>query len=158
MADSENRDYITVVETASAAGEPVPPMIIIKRMNVLVDWTANNIDDDTLFNTSDTEYSNDDLALDWLYHFIRCTRNKRRGRWMLLMIDGFESHIILEFLDNSFINFLFSQKSIINSKFSCFQNKPNLFNENLNSVYVFSIYTYNATVGCGCLSGLQIAS
>ncbi len=35
IADSENRDYITVAETASAAGESIPPIIITKRVNIL---------------------------------------------------------------------------------------------------------------------------
>jgi len=99
MADPENRDYITAAEAASAAGESIPPMIITKGINILARWIANDIDDDTLFNTSDTGYSNDDLAIDWLHHFIRCTRGKRKGRWILLIIDGFGSHMTLEFLD-----------------------------------------------------------
>ncbi len=99
MADPENRDYITAAEAASAAGQSIPPMIITKGVNILARWTANDIDDDTLFNTSDTGYSNDDLAIDWLHHFIRCTHGKRTGQWILLIIDGFGSHMTLEFLD-----------------------------------------------------------
>jgi len=99
MADPENRDYITAAEAASAAGESISPMIITKGVNILARWSANDIADDTLFNTSDTGYSNDDLAIDWLHHFIKCTRGKRRGRWILLIIDGFKSHMTLEFLD-----------------------------------------------------------
>ncbi len=80
MADPENRDYITVAEATSAADESISPMIITKGINILARWTANDIDDDTLFNTSDTGYSNDNLAIDWLHHFIRCTRDKRKRR------------------------------------------------------------------------------
>jgi len=80
MADSTNRNYITMAEAASVADESISSMIIIKGVNILAKWSANDIDDDTLFNTSDTRYSNDDFAIDWLRHFIRCTYDKRRGR------------------------------------------------------------------------------
>jgi len=80
MADLKNRDYIMVVKAVSVVDESIPPMIIIKEVHILAKWSANDIDDDTLFNTSDISYSNDDLAIDWLRHFIRCTQGKRRER------------------------------------------------------------------------------
>lgn len=99
MADLKNHDYITVAEADSAVSKSVSPMLIIKRVNTLARWAANNIENDTLFNTSDTEYLNNDLAIDWLCHFIKCTHSKCRRQWILLIIDEFKFHMTLKFLN-----------------------------------------------------------
>ena len=99
MTDPDNRDYITSVECISSAGDVIPPLLILSGIHILHKWCQHNdLDGETLIGTSETGYSNDDLAMDWLRHFIEHTRTKRRGAWLLLVIDGFGSHSTIPFL------------------------------------------------------------
>ncbi len=92
MIDPENRDYITSVECIGSDGETIPPMLLISGVNILHKWCQNNnLDGETLIGTTETGYANDDTALNWLQHFIDHTQNKRRGAWLLLIIDGYGS-------------------------------------------------------------------
>ena len=97
MADPDNRDYCTAVETISASGTAIPPLIILKATNILLKWSQNNLDGACQLGASESGYSNDDLALDWLQHFIDSTRKTRVGRYILLIVDGFGSHMTLQF-------------------------------------------------------------
>ena len=51
----------------------------------------------TLISITKTGCVNDDTALEWLQHFIDHTRNERRGAWLLLIIDGYGSHMTIPF-------------------------------------------------------------
>ena len=100
MTDPDNRDYITTVECISSGGEVIPPLIIISGVQILHKWCQeNDLHDDILIGTSDSGYSNDDLAMDWLNHFIEHTSSKRQGAWLLLIIDGFGSHMTIPFFE-----------------------------------------------------------
>ena len=97
MADPDNRDYCTAVETISAIGVVIPPLIILKATHILLKWSQNNLDERCQLGATESGYSNDDLALDWLQHFIDSTRKARVGRYILLIVDGFGSHMTLQF-------------------------------------------------------------
>ena len=105
MMDPDNRDYITSVECVSSGGEVIPPMLIISGVNILHKWCQeNDLDEDTLIGTSESSYSNDDLAMDWLHHFIHHTRRRRSGSYILLIIDGFGSHATIPFFELAIAN------------------------------------------------------
>lgn len=75
MTDLKNHDYITSVECISSAGEAIPPLLILSGVNILHKWCQHNdLDGDKLIGTSETGYLNDDLAIDWLHHFIYHTK------------------------------------------------------------------------------------
>lgn len=57
-----------------------------------------------LARASETDYSDDNLAFDWLHHFIHHTKNRRADAWILLVIDGFGSHSTLLFFLFFFLN------------------------------------------------------
>ena len=78
----------------------IPPLIIISGVQILHKWCQeNDLHDDILIGTSDSGYSNDDLAMDWLNHFIEHMSSKRQGAWLLLIIDGFGSHMTIPFFE-----------------------------------------------------------
>ena len=105
MTDPDNRDYITSVECISSRGVVNSPLLIISGVQILHKWCQeNDLHDDTLIGTSDTGYSNDDSAMDWLNHFIEHTKNKRQGAWLLLIIDGFGSHMTIPFFEVATVN------------------------------------------------------
>ena len=53
----------------------------------------------TVISVSDSGYSNDRLSLDWLMHFDRHTKKKAKGKYRLLILDGFGSHHTYEFIE-----------------------------------------------------------
>ncbi len=99
MTDPDNRTYLTFVECVSSEGWFIPPMLILAGVHILHKWGFNDLDGETLIGTSETGYSNDDLAMNWLKHFIEHTKNKRVGAWAMLIVDGFDSHMTIPFLE-----------------------------------------------------------
>ena len=98
IADPDNREYCTAVESVSASGNTIPPALILKGKHVLAKWSRNNnLDGHISIGVSESGYSNDDLAIDWLKHFIKYTAKQRVGRYILLIIDGFGSHMTIPF-------------------------------------------------------------
>ena len=65
--------------------------------------------------TSPTDYSNDELSMAWIQHFETHTRKGTIGSKRLLLMDGYESHCIQEFIqycdDNGIIPFGFPPHS-----------------------------------------------
>ena len=67
-------------------------MLIQKR------WFQEIKDGNTAIATSDSGYSNDILSFLWIQHFNLQTRDKKKGKYRLLLLDGYESHLSLEFI------------------------------------------------------------
>lgn len=98
LTNSKNRNYVSDIEIISVANECIFSMLILKDHHILFKWILNNdFDDETFLNVSEIEYSNDDLVLKWLKHFIKHVEKKRVDRYILLIIDEFESHMIYFF-------------------------------------------------------------
>jgi hypothetical protein len=99
IASETNRDYLTSVEAISAAGDVIPPMLILKATQHLFHWyTHMHIPDDYFLDVSETGYSNDELALDWIQHFNQYSTRSQRGAWRLLIFNGFGSHLTKQFI------------------------------------------------------------
>ena len=64
MIDPDNCNYITSVECISSAGETIPPMLLVSRVNILYKWYQhNNLEGDIVIGITETGYANDDTAL-----------------------------------------------------------------------------------------------
>jgi hypothetical protein len=63
LADSDNRDYVTSIESISAAGESHTPMLILKASIILERWIVDELPNSTAIAVSETGYSNDDINL-----------------------------------------------------------------------------------------------
>jgi hypothetical protein len=85
--------------------------LILKASSLLERWIVDELDDNTAIQYSDSGYSNDDINLIWLRQFEQATRTRTQGRFRLLILDGFKSHIEYDFVqfaqDNSIILFNF---------------------------------------------------
>jgi hypothetical protein len=71
-------------------------MVIVKAATVMEYWITD-FPDDYLIHVSDSGYSNDKVALNWLKHFDKMTKCRRQGAWRLLLINGHGSHETKEF-------------------------------------------------------------
>ena len=91
MMNSENR--VTFIETICANENIIFSMLVFKKVNKLLKWTMkNDLNENIVFQCSDTGYANDDIAFDWMQHFVQHARPRAKGAWMLLIMNGFESH------------------------------------------------------------------
>jgi hypothetical protein len=100
ITSETNRNYLTSIEAISTAGDVIPPMLILKVTQHLFQWyTHTEILGDYLLGVSDTGYSNDELALDWIQHFDNYSCQYQRGTWRLLLFDGFGSHLTKQFVE-----------------------------------------------------------
>ena len=62
----ENCLSVTILETVSAVGQVLPPVLIIPGKIHMDSWYHSNLGGIELFLLSDTGYSNSQLMLDWL--------------------------------------------------------------------------------------------
>ena len=98
MTNSDNRTYLTSVKFISFKEEIIPLMLILTEIYILHKWSCNDLNDDTLLTISLTDYSNNDLVMNWLKHFIKHINNKRRDAWIILICDEFDFHMTISFL------------------------------------------------------------
>src|SRR6266480_3516204 len=105
-----DRDQCTIIESVSAAGTCIPPMAIMKGVVILKRWFAELPPelDNLLVGMSDSGYSNDTLFFQWLQHWEHFTRISRRGKYRMLLLDGYDSH-----LTYSALKFCEQQKVVI---------------------------------------------
>ncbi len=72
--------------------------MILCRIYILEKWEEeNDLDEDILLATSQTGYSNDELALQYLEHFEIHSQKSQIGVWRLLILDGYGSHLNYKF-------------------------------------------------------------
>jgi hypothetical protein len=98
-----SREFITLVAAICADGTSVAPALIYQGASSdLQDTWLDEFDhsqDLAFFASSEKGWSNDRLGLQWLKHvFDRLTRTTARDR-RLLILDGHNSHINLEFIN-----------------------------------------------------------
>ena len=100
LTDSDNREYLTSVETISGGGLSILPMLILSGIVILEKWAKeNDLDGNIPLATSPTGYSNDVLAMRWLVHFERNSHKTQVGTWRLLIMDEYGSYLTYEFYD-----------------------------------------------------------
>ena len=77
MTNSNNRIYIIFVEYVSSREWVIRFMLILTEVHILHKWSFDDLNDDIVIDISKTRYSNDDLIMNWLKHFIEHTKRKR---------------------------------------------------------------------------------
>ncbi len=76
MPDPDNQEYITSAESINGVGNVISAFLILQGKYMLYKWALHNdLSDETSLATSNSGYSNDRLAMDWLRHF-----NKYSGK------------------------------------------------------------------------------
>ena len=69
LADPDNRESLTIIETVSARGEVIALFLILKGKILLEKYFNNNLNTKIVFATSFTRYINDALSLKYIKHF-----------------------------------------------------------------------------------------
>jgi hypothetical protein len=87
-ADPDNKEFATSVETINYGGKKVAAMIIFQGAYHLRKHFDNDIDGNILFARSPTGFSNDRLALVYLKHFDRYTKESTKGSYRMLIFEA----------------------------------------------------------------------
>ncbi|PMD59612.1 uncharacterized protein K444DRAFT_529682, partial [Hyaloscypha bicolor E] len=69
LADSDNRELLTAIETISARGKVIALFLILKGEILVEAHFDNNLDTESVFATSFTGYINNALSLKYIKHF-----------------------------------------------------------------------------------------
>ena len=97
--DPQNREHSTLIEAVSAGGETMPPMIILTGATITETSIVESLPGDYLLTAIETGYSNDEVLFEWIHHFNRFTKDKAKGRYRMLISDGYKSHIEYDFIE-----------------------------------------------------------
>ena len=95
-----NRQHVTVIETASAVGETIEPMVVLKgKIHQAGRARTAFAQGDGAINMTESGYATDETMLDFISHFEHQTRGKRQGAWRLLLLDNYDCSKTYEFLE-----------------------------------------------------------
>ncbi|KOS39223.1 hypothetical protein ACN38_g9942 [Penicillium nordicum] len=99
----ERGQLVTGIECVAADGWVMEPYFVAPGKAHLVRWyDGGKLSEETRIAVSDSGYSNDLLAIDWLHFFAENTSHrlgKSTKEPRLLIMDGHGSHLTYEFLD-----------------------------------------------------------
>ena len=91
-----NREWVTVLEGISAAGQRMKPLVIFKGKNLSSGWFPATSTPDWAYCSSPNAWTSNDIALKWLEQvFIPSTPTEG---YRLLLLDGHKSHATHEFM------------------------------------------------------------
>ena len=92
----EDRKLVTVIEGISAIGYAVPPTVIIAGDKYMENWFYEEKQSGhELFALSATGYTNNELGIKWLHHFIKFSGigvRTRPGPLSILLCDSYSSY------------------------------------------------------------------
>ena len=97
--DPDVRETITSVECVSGDGVVLPPFLITKGKQILTSWLAKDFHPGTKIGVSDTEYTNDVLAMEWIRHFDECTKTRQIRTHRFLPFNGHGSYMTYKFIE-----------------------------------------------------------
>jgi hypothetical protein len=99
IASSSSKELVTVIEGINAAGNAIPPFLIFTGKVILENWFQYLTEDEWKVTITDTGFSNDEIAFEWLQYFNQHTKEQAGNEWRLLIMDNHNAHLTREFLD-----------------------------------------------------------
>ena len=90
-----DREWVTLVQGVRATGKVIPLFLILAGKVLISNWFTEDLPRDWVIDVSPTGWTNNNLALAWLHYFD--THAKLVGVYWLLIIDGYESHCLVDF-------------------------------------------------------------
>ena len=93
----DTQQQVPVQQQQQQQQRMLPPMVIIKKA-ILEKYFRNDLDNDTLLAMSETGFTNDQLAIEYIKHFEEHAKKPKhnQGCKRLLVIDGHGSHMTQE--------------------------------------------------------------
>jgi hypothetical protein len=94
----ENRLSLTVIESISADGKSIPPVVIVPGGMIMESWFHDNMTGYEVITISRSGYTNEGICMEWLDHFINHNDCGLDKPWRILLIDGAKCHEAPEFI------------------------------------------------------------
>ena len=94
-----NRELLSAIKCINGEGGEIPSFLIVTGINILAPWFFNDLDPHVEVTTSETGFNNNWISLQWIKHFERYSRRGQVGSRRLLLMNGYGSHDIYEFLE-----------------------------------------------------------
>lgn len=92
---SGKKEQISVIGCGNAAGQSIPPMVIFEGKYLNYEWTIGEVPG-TTYGMSDKGWTDQELFLYWLKHFLEYANPQRP---LLLLLDGHSSHFELSSIE-----------------------------------------------------------
>ena len=100
---NQGRSWTSLIETISATGRIIKPVIIFKAASIQTQWFAQEFKEDWHFTFSKNGWTSNEIALEWLEKvFIPETKPLDASEPRLLIVDGHGSHTTDDFMWNCF--------------------------------------------------------
>ena len=93
----ENREWVSIIETISAAGSKITPVVIFKGKNLQTSWFSVDSIPDWYYTTSQNGWMSNEIGSWWLQHVFEPKTRPAAGIWRLLILDGHGSHVPTDF-------------------------------------------------------------
>jgi len=88
-----NREWVTVIQGINSQGRTILPFIIFAGKVHLSSWYKDSpLPEDWIISVTETGWTTNEKALEWIQHFNKYTERRRTGGYRLLILDGHESH------------------------------------------------------------------
>ena len=81
----------------------------------MTDWLAPEVDRDIHIETSEKGFTIDEIAVKWLYHFIKHSDSGPTSDWKLLLMDNYGSHETGEFIELANKNYILPYPLLLHS-------------------------------------------
>ena len=93
-----NREWITVIQGVGSTGYAVPPFIIVAGKVHLSSWYEDTpMPSDWVVTKTDNGWTTNEKGLDWIKRFDKHTKDRTKGAYRILILDGHESHHSVDF-------------------------------------------------------------
>jgi hypothetical protein len=93
-----NREWATVIECINAKGWCIPPFVIVQGAYHLANWTTESgFPPSWIIKPTPNGWTDNETGLDWIRHFDKHTKQRAKGVYRMLILDGHESHVSAEF-------------------------------------------------------------
>ena len=99
ITEPGNREWVSLIECISGSQFQLPPYIIFEGKQVQRAWITSRLNRETVIRVTDSGWTNSDIALDWLSYFNLYTKPRLQGIYCLLIFNGHESHVLLQFVE-----------------------------------------------------------
>jgi DDE superfamily endonuclease/Tc5 transposase DNA-binding domain/helix-turn-helix, Psq domain len=95
----ENREWVSIIETISANGVCIRPLVIFKGQTLQTTWFRPDHVPDWLYTSSMNGWTSNDICLRWLRDiFLPETKPVEANEYRILLVDGHGSHITTDFM------------------------------------------------------------
>jgi hypothetical protein len=93
----DKREWVSVLECINTTGRKLRPLTVFKGKSVQMQWLPATVPD-WVYATSENGWTSNEIGLYWLREVFLPETRPEEGRYRMLILDGHESHIAVDFL------------------------------------------------------------